>query len=541
MREKFRTNASERGGIMIAKDTVLAQYYTHSNCFDYTFKVTSVKENYYYRLNEALKNNKKIFIPTNSRKQGEKIEEYIHNTFPEMKVKMYSAKTNNKNDLKDVNTNWIVDCDVLIITPTITAGISFTQKHFDLVFPYFVSKSCGAIECCQMIDRVRDVREKTIICYIQVPVSSNDRRPTTAKEIDRCIDNEEKFLAREFGKEVLRNLGARPKRIGDSFFDGDNIDMRVSSKDDLFWLVLENKAIQNRCLNDLPFFILSLIAESGANIEILEKLPVVVVEVDGKEITNQLDSIGKKLDKEAAIALSTAPDLTHDEVEIRKCDPSACLSIEKYYFRNHYQWQGEITPYMAEHYNVKEPKGTYKRLQTIKRMMRYAREERIRAANRSMRLATTNTVVVMPSVVITAGSSVPSIQSPPILPILLPPPPPSSPPPSSIDSDAKVALEALRIEKFEDVNRSFSRPEARIRHIKKGFYDVDKYGPHKIAHSLLWSVGFKSICDNSSHSMEDMWLKFDKCKEDIAKEWDLIRENCLPDDFPSVHTKGKSL
>ncbi|MGZ4850449.1 MAG: hypothetical protein ACXV2C_03605, partial [Candidatus Bathyarchaeia archaeon] len=47
--------------------------------------------------------------------------------------------------------------------------------------------------------------------------------------------------------------------------------------------------------------------------------------------------------------------------------------------------------------------------------------------------------------------------------------------------------------------------------------------------------------DNSSHSMEDMWLKFDKCKEDIAKEWDLIRENCLPDDFPSVHTKGKSL
>ncbi|MGZ4849753.1 MAG: hypothetical protein ACXV2C_00005, partial [Candidatus Bathyarchaeia archaeon] len=149
MREKFRINALKRGGVMIAKDTVLAQYYTHSNCFDYTFKVTSVKENYYYRLNEALKNNKKIFIPTNSRKQGEKIEKYIHNVFPEMKVKMYSAKTNNRNDLKDVNTNWIVDCDVLIITPTITAGISFTQKHFDLVFPYFVSKSCGAIECCQ--------------------------------------------------------------------------------------------------------------------------------------------------------------------------------------------------------------------------------------------------------------------------------------------------------------------------------------------------------------------------------------------------------
>lgn len=46
--------------------------------------------------------------------------------------------------LKDVNTHW-KKCDLLIYTSTITAGVSFTEKHFDKAYCIWLNGSCDVI------------------------------------------------------------------------------------------------------------------------------------------------------------------------------------------------------------------------------------------------------------------------------------------------------------------------------------------------------------------------------------------------------------
>ena len=59
--------------------------------------------------------------------------------FPDIFIKIYSSDTPKKiKDLHFSNVNKYFICDVLIYTPTISAGISFEVDHFDFLFGYFV-------------------------------------------------------------------------------------------------------------------------------------------------------------------------------------------------------------------------------------------------------------------------------------------------------------------------------------------------------------------------------------------------------------------
>jgi hypothetical protein len=63
--------------------------------------------------------------------------------------------------LLKVNETWI-NYDIVIYTPTVCMGVSFDPEHFDSIFAYGCHNSLGAQEFCQMLHRVRNIKENTI-------------------------------------------------------------------------------------------------------------------------------------------------------------------------------------------------------------------------------------------------------------------------------------------------------------------------------------------------------------------------------------------
>ena len=76
---------------------------------------------------------------------------------------------------------------LLIYTPTISAGISFNEKHFDNRHCYFSNMSCSAELATQMIFRVRNSTCKNIkIC---VNIKGRTDLPTDENELDQYIQD----------------------------------------------------------------------------------------------------------------------------------------------------------------------------------------------------------------------------------------------------------------------------------------------------------------------------------------------------------------
>jgi len=67
--------------------------------------------------------------------------------------------------LKDPNNHW-TQLDLLVYTGTISAGISFTKKHFDLHVGILKNKTSDVISFIQGNHRVRDLADNLQIIYI---------------------------------------------------------------------------------------------------------------------------------------------------------------------------------------------------------------------------------------------------------------------------------------------------------------------------------------------------------------------------------------
>ena len=132
----------------------------------YVYEIGYCKNHFYNNINKALKNDKKIVVLSNTRDNLDAFEKMIRNDFPSLALQSYTAysKDAEMQELKDVNKTWL-NYTVVMYSPTITAGISFEQKHFDEVFAFFTNMSCDYLSCIQMLGRIRDVSDRKItIC-----------------------------------------------------------------------------------------------------------------------------------------------------------------------------------------------------------------------------------------------------------------------------------------------------------------------------------------------------------------------------------------
>ena len=158
------------------------------------------------QIKKSLDSGKRCVIVCGSKK----LSEYVIEDCKEYNIKSY----NNKNPLPlscDVNKEWS-ECDLLIYTPTITAGISYdvqeVSKQFDTLFIYSVNKgSCHFRDTIQAHKRVRKFKNKTMyICL-------NDKFKGHPYEImpltkDGVKEIEDKYKAQLFDDEVetLKNM-----------------------------------------------------------------------------------------------------------------------------------------------------------------------------------------------------------------------------------------------------------------------------------------------------------------------------------------------
>ena len=136
-----------------------------------------------------------------------KLSDAIKKEYASYHIKCYDAK--NPLDLNtNVNEVWAI-CDILIYTPTITAGINYdpikegikdVSKHFDTLFIYAVNKgSCHFRDTIQASRRCRDFTNNCIYLCLNDKfkgISSTDN-PLTKDEIREI---EDKYKHQLFGK-----------------------------------------------------------------------------------------------------------------------------------------------------------------------------------------------------------------------------------------------------------------------------------------------------------------------------------------------------
>lgn len=122
---------------------------------------TSDKQYYNDKIDNDLKENKKVVIVSMSASEVEYYETLYKDTY---KVIKHTGINKNKEILKDVNNQWD-KCDVLIYSPAVEAGVDFNKKYFDCCYVIFSQDSTTYRALSQMINRVRYYKDDTIICY----------------------------------------------------------------------------------------------------------------------------------------------------------------------------------------------------------------------------------------------------------------------------------------------------------------------------------------------------------------------------------------
>lgn len=150
--------------------------------------------------------------------------------------------------IENLNESWS-DLDILCYTPSISAGVSYTEKHFSKVF-YLGNANSGHISALQSLYRVRDISTREY--YILFGATQFDNPAYNLKQnyeyflnMDRIFinENEHKQVADTLYNETLISseqyaLQSR-KRYLDNFvgqfkYNGSKIEYRYMTRDDSF-------------------------------------------------------------------------------------------------------------------------------------------------------------------------------------------------------------------------------------------------------------------------------------------------------------------
>ena len=130
---------------------------------DKTLYFTEEINEYDDEIFELLTEKKKIAIASMTSQKADYYYNWVKEKFPNLKVGIYTGSDNsNRKDLKNVNEEWIKK-DVVIYSPTITAGVSFdVENHFYKIFGVISCGSCCQRDFLQMLARIRNPIENKI-------------------------------------------------------------------------------------------------------------------------------------------------------------------------------------------------------------------------------------------------------------------------------------------------------------------------------------------------------------------------------------------
>lgn len=236
---------------------------TYARSAEDKYDITVDRESWLADLVSAITSGKRIVITCNTLEYAKQIEATIsknYNSQNKLRVILYSSETSasvKAQHLSNVNKYW-VNYDILIYTPTISAGVSFEMPHFDILFGYFVSNSCTVESAIQMMGRIRNLSECQYKIYCSNGFMNPGYFPTNLAEIERGV--EQRYF----------NL------VNDSNIDLNNVEFTYTengeisiNKSNYYYIWLENTSIRNISRKMFLSRLVTLLLKSGAQIQTL--------------------------------------------------------------------------------------------------------------------------------------------------------------------------------------------------------------------------------------------------------------------------------
>jgi len=329
-----------------------------------SFSFTTNRAIWLTSLLEAIREGNKVVIPTNSLTEAKIIYDLISRDFRDKKLRLYSSESSpseKAEHLSDVARHW-KELDVLIYTPTISAGVSFEEKHFDMLYGYFNEMSCDVETCRQMMGRVRNLR---LYEYRICLSGGGGDLPTEIEQLKKMIFYERASLYSTTG------LGFQVAVQ----FDYDPVSGAIHYYETpYFHLWLENMRIENLSKNNFIRRFILQVADSGASLCLLT-----VSQEEGVAHLKLLHKLSKeRLAETECAAIATASEISDDEAEnlrkiIRGQDNQGHavgvekrLAFEKYSLRETYRWYAtEISPEFVRKYHKESVRKVYYNLKRI--------------------------------------------------------------------------------------------------------------------------------------------------------------------------------
>ena len=337
---------------------------THSKAGADKYFFTGALSTWYNKLELVLRTPKRIIMPTNSLKEAENckllIEKYCHAKSLKKNIMIYTSKTSvsvKNSHFGDVNTFW-KDYDIIIYTPTMSAGVSFEEAHFDVLFGYFNDNSCTVEICRQMLGRVRNLRDKEH--YICLIASSRVFYPTDINVMKNLIYS---------NRGALSDTELKPPCFMQYASDGRQIYYEAPYSK--MWF--ENVRMENISKNNFINRFIDQVADSGAAVNVLE-----ASFIDGEKygyLYTHRSEANEEILIENARKIAKAEDKTKEE--IKDIDDRIRLQLdvtdeerasqEKYYFKDAFDWHNKpITEEFVKTYNKDVVKKIFRNLNDIK-------------------------------------------------------------------------------------------------------------------------------------------------------------------------------
>jgi hypothetical protein len=162
----------------------------------------------------------KIAIPTNSKIAGKKIYQLIKGIDSNAPIKFLSSSSSNdeKKTMSD-GEEW-KKFDYVIYTPTIGVGVDVSIDHFDIIMAYVTPFSTVPREILQQIGRIRELKKKEILCFIQF-AGSTKNWCTDFQKIKENIEKNTNFyfkLSEGLNIDYQIENGYIQKKVQEDFF-----------------------------------------------------------------------------------------------------------------------------------------------------------------------------------------------------------------------------------------------------------------------------------------------------------------------------------
>lgn len=329
---------------------------TYQSATHHEYHITTQYDAWVSALNQYLRDGKRIVIATNSKQEATVLGKMVGENYPAKKVGLYSSATDGvirAEHFSHVERYWAL-LDVLIYTPTVSAGISFEQKHFDAVFAHFSDMSCPAEDCRQMLGRIRQVGENKYFVHIR---ATRSWHPTDTRELDQLMQGRKASLFQTSLNPELRAMVDFAVRETYSPSQGVH-----RYKSPYYTLWLQHARRTNLSRNNFAKVFIEQVRATGATVT--EK---------GYDHFTPFVFDKKRIKKEAQLAEDTmvanARDLTQAEFEelatITAPSQEDRVAVQKHYLRAHYNYHEPLTPSFVHEYSRASIKTIFRNLSQV--------------------------------------------------------------------------------------------------------------------------------------------------------------------------------